>query len=233
MVDECMCAHQIVGMLTRRATFPLALALAIAGCRDTTAPDKGFTVALTVDSPPTPVFSNESDGPRITCSFGLTAKATGAGSAQWQDVRTLWYFGTDRTVAADTTSNTASEAQSAFGAATIAAGETRHASWYLYAGAPFEADVGFAYRLPDGTASTASTHVTCGPTPQGAVVPTITQLSVPSTTGEVKVGDVISVTYQRSEEHTSELQSPVHLVCRLLLEKKKKTKDNDIEIENK
>src|SRR5690348_17533908 len=28
----------------------------------------------------------------------------------------------------------------------------------------------------------------------------------------------------RSEEHTSELQSPVHLVCRLLLEKKKKLK---------
>src|SRR5258708_31837520 len=29
---------------------------------------------------------------------------------------------------------------------------------------------------------------------------------------------------QRSEEHTSELQSPDHLVCRLLLEKKKKLK---------
>src|SRR5690348_18005553 len=28
----------------------------------------------------------------------------------------------------------------------------------------------------------------------------------------------------RSEEHTSELQSPVHLVCRLLLEKKKQNK---------
>src|SRR5690348_1325558 len=28
-------------------------------------------------------------------------------------------------------------------------------------------------------------------------------------------------TSARSEEHTSELQSPVHLVCRLLLEKKK------------
>src|SRR6266487_6641711 len=27
----------------------------------------------------------------------------------------------------------------------------------------------------------------------------------------------------RSEEHTSELQAPVHLVCRLLLEKKKHT----------
>src|SRR5690348_17785931 len=31
---------------------------------------------------------------------------------------------------------------------------------------------------------------------------------------------------QRSEEHTSELQSPVHLVCRLLLEKKKKKNKN-------
>src|SRR5258708_21636237 len=30
---------------------------------------------------------------------------------------------------------------------------------------------------------------------------------------------------ERSEEHTSELQSPDHLVCRLLLEKKKKKKD--------
>src|SRR5258708_30235032 len=31
--------------------------------------------------------------------------------------------------------------------------------------------------------------------------------------------------HNRSEEHTSELQSPDHLVCRLLLEKKKITKD--------
>src|SRR5947208_12705628 len=31
-------------------------------------------------------------------------------------------------------------------------------------------------------------------------------------------------TCSRSEEHTSELQSPDHLVCRLLLEKKKKKK---------
>src|SRR2546422_7867673 len=30
----------------------------------------------------------------------------------------------------------------------------------------------------------------------------------------------------RSEEHTSELQSRLHLVCRLLLEKKKKTNTN-------
>src|SRR5690348_17494863 len=31
---------------------------------------------------------------------------------------------------------------------------------------------------------------------------------------------------QRSEEHTSELQSPVHLVCRLLPEKKKRRLDD-------
>src|SRR5689334_23891048 len=33
--------------------------------------------------------------------------------------------------------------------------------------------------------------------------------------------------FQRSEEHTSELQSQFHLVCRLLLEKKKKKKKNN------
>src|SRR5216684_6606864 len=32
------------------------------------------------------------------------------------------------------------------------------------------------------------------------------------------------VARRRSEEHTSELQSRLHLVCRLLLEKKKKTR---------
>src|SRR5258708_27101079 len=34
--------------------------------------------------------------------------------------------------------------------------------------------------------------------------------------------EVSRVVEHRSEEHTSELQSPDHLVCRLLLEKKKK-----------
>src|ERR1017187_10861740 len=33
-------------------------------------------------------------------------------------------------------------------------------------------------------------------------------------------------TWDRSEEHTSELQSPMYLVCRLLLEKKKKNTTN-------
>src|SRR2546422_3575771 len=37
--------------------------------------------------------------------------------------------------------------------------------------------------------------------------------------------------YARSEEHTSELQSRLHLVCRLLLEKKKKKNNNNINSE--
>src|SRR5438876_9276502 len=41
--------------------------------------------------------------------------------------------------------------------------------------------------------------------------------------GEIRAADRIRQPHGslRSEEHTSELQSPVHLVCRLLLEKKK------------
>src|SRR5947209_13626927 len=39
-------------------------------------------------------------------------------------------------------------------------------------------------------------------------------------------------TYKRSEEHTSELQSRQYLVCRLLLEKKKKTSKKDPKIDS-
>src|SRR5438876_3534003 len=60
-------------------------------------------------------------------------------------------------------------------------------------------------------------------------------IAVSAATPSVTTGgtDLITATIQdlhgaplaeRSEEHTSELQSPVHLVCRLLLEKKKKRK---------
>src|SRR5256885_7958981 len=43
--------------------------------------------------------------------------------------------------------------------------------------------------------------------------------------GETAVVGASGSTIQRSEEHTSELQSPCNLVCRLLLEKKKKKKN--------
>src|SRR5947208_4056660 len=56
-----------------------------------------------------------------------------------------------------------------------------------------------------------------------------TQPSFPDATGALQGSDTKGVLELvkgrlRSEEHTSELQSPDHLVCRLLLEKKKKKK---------
>src|SRR5258708_18628228 len=50
----------------------------------------------------------------------------------------------------------------------------------------------------------------------------------PGTTARIAFTTIAASTRQevldiRSEEHTSELQSPDHLVCRLLLEKKKNT----------
>src|SRR2546426_2260765 len=41
-------------------------------------------------------------------------------------------------------------------------------------------------------------------------------------------GDPLYAGQMRSEEHTSELQSPCNLVCRLLLEKKKKKKQRQV-----
>src|SRR5256885_8446370 len=45
---------------------------------------------------------------------------------------------------------------------------------------------------------------------------------------EKEEGEAIQKCTGRSEEHTSELQSPCNLVCRLLLEKKKKKKRKKI-----
>src|SRR5256884_2216862 len=43
----------------------------------------------------------------------------------------------------------------------------------------------------------------------------------PAICGLCLCGDLVGAATERSEEHTSELQSRLHLVCRLLLEKKK------------
>src|SRR6266487_3713890 len=63
-------------------------------------------------------------------------------------------------------------------------------------------------------ASAPATVPICGPS-----VASPAKKSVPSTGRARARGAPLPPT--RSEEHTSELQSPVHLVCRLLLEKKK------------
>src|SRR2546422_7178840 len=60
-----------------------------------------------------------------------------------------------------------------------------------------------------------------GPSSQSSLV------EVPGRADEVSVKVTLGGACWRSEEHTSELQSRLHLVCRLLLEKKKNTKPLD------
>src|SRR5438094_7297843 len=62
-------------------------------------------------------------------------------------------------------------------------------------------------------------HLTCF---QVGAAPRYTPWCVPSQDQRTVTA---SPSATRSEEHTSELQSPYDLVCRLLLEKKKKTED--------
>src|SRR5256885_9306418 len=61
-----------------------------------------------------------------------------------------------------------------------------------------------------------------GVTPNGITQPLVIPI-LPSDPANPLAGQLWmdSVTGMRSEEHTSELQSPCNLVCRLLLEKKK------------
>src|SRR5205807_6090280 len=55
-----------------------------------------------------------------------------------------------------------------------------------------------------------------------AIVFARSPLMIPFTNSPIDCFDATSPTVFRSEEHTSELQSPCNLVCRLLLEKKKR-----------
>src|SRR2546422_6907210 len=62
------------------------------------------------------------------------------------------------------------------------------------------------------------------PSAAAAVSPSATRLRAAGGS----VGSRVRRTGFRSEEHTSELQSRLHLVCRLLLEKKKNRNTTDI-----
>src|SRR3989441_8472227 len=62
-----------------------------------------------------------------------------------------------------------------------------------------------------------------GPTKRAGAVGALENIKTPS-----EVAKLILKYTTRSEEHTSELQSLAYLVCRLLLEKKKKEKYQDV-----
>src|SRR5256885_7288607 len=56
--------------------------------------------------------------------------------------------------------------------------------------------------------------------------PALSALSISCVFLRWRCWGMITMKYMRSEEHTSELQSPCNLVCRLLLEKKKNNISN-------
>src|SRR5256885_11288597 len=56
--------------------------------------------------------------------------------------------------------------------------------------------------------------------------PTFTTIRRACVRGAAESGRRVFMKENRSEEHTSELQSPCNLVCRLLLEKKKKKRED-------
>ena len=184
-------------MLKSLRIVPAIALVAVAGCHDTTSPvNTPFTVTVSVVSQSAPQITDTPNGPVITCEVTFKAEAHGTGSATWSNATELWYAGPDRSTSIATTSTPASLIQSAYGGAQIAGGESRQSTWDFHYSAPFEASFVFAYTLPDGkSTSTASARFACGPTPAGAVVPVITHITLPSTTGELKLGDTVAVSY--------------------------------------
>src|SRR5690348_17539407 len=87
--------------------------------------------------------------------------------------------------------------------------------------------IGATTSTPGRRACTGPTVVASSPVPSHAleITPVRTQrlswVSWSRARSKPAYRDSFSGDERRSEEHTSELQSPVHLVCRLLLEKKK------------
>src|SRR5437879_7109683 len=83
---------------------------------------------------------------------------------------------------------------------------------------------------PSGPSPTTTWSMTRGGVASRSITPTVS--TFPSAEPELPLFavrasfpfGVIDLEATRSEEHTSELQSPMYLVCRLLLEKKKKQK---------
>src|SRR5438045_6075811 len=76
------------------------------------------------------------------------------------------------------------------------------------------------FRSSATTAPTARCSPSPSPTPAPRWCSTARPRSAPAASATA------AASRRRSEEHTSELQSLRHLVCRLLLEKKNKTKQN-------
>lgn len=174
-------------------------AVAAASCGDVTAPPRPFVITLRVDSAAAPVIVDTPNGPQIVCNVRLVASASGNGTAQWQGGTSYWYTGAQRTTAVDSTAIASNDISATFGGdGAIAGGETRRASWYFVSAAPFDLSIDFAYRTAGGSSGTARTRLRCGPDPATAVPPAITSVTLSRTSGELRAGDTVSVSYRET-----------------------------------
>jgi hypothetical protein len=178
-----------------------AIALMFAsGCHGTTEPGNSLQVTFDVSGPDTTFIGEDFNGePEISCTFHLTAHATGHGKADWQGGRTIWYAGVDRSVPFDTTGNDPADLYEAFGGArSISAGETLHGLWTVAANVPFEATLEADYTVGAAPTSHASTHFACGPKPRSAPAPVVTSVTVDPPNGNLQIGDTVRVTYHET-----------------------------------
>src|SRR2546429_363732 len=74
--------------------------------------------------------------------------------------------------------------------------------------------------------STLFPYTTLFRSPVPVSVTTVADSTTPAAAKTSRRRSLVTENGRRSEEHTSELQSRLHLVCRLLLEKKKKQNIN-------
>src|SRR2546426_5794774 len=81
-------------------------------------------------------------------------------------------------------------------------------------------------RTPDEWAATLTAYLAqAGRSTQEVRAAVMASVVPPVTQGLCEAVERATTVRPRSEEHTSELQSPCNLVCRLLLEKKKKNNE--------
>jgi hypothetical protein len=167
------------------------------GCGDSTAPRQTLTVTISVTRVDAPVVQVTNDSlPSIACDVEFTATASGDGSAYWGDAKGRWYAGIDRSTPFDSVVWSAKEIQRSWDKSGIAAGQTQHATWTFYAGAPFTTSLEFHYRSVNEDENSATVEFTCGPAPSAdAPPPAITALATGPMPDVLEPSDTLSIEF--------------------------------------
>lgn len=142
----------------------LASTISLAACGDSTSPRESLRIAITVDQAPIArVETTQSGQQTFTCDLGLTARATGVGSAVWEDGVARFYFGTDRTTPPDSIFVPRDHARLLWGGAAISPSTPQKTGLEVSGTSPFTTSFDFQYRANDGAVKTASITFDCRP----------------------------------------------------------------------